>query len=141
MLAVLDAANQRTESAAESVGALDENDDEDDGDESIVDQVTDDQMDQAEDVFADLPPGLFFDTIRTDTIEGMFSDPSYGGNIAMVGWLMLGYPGAQRSYSPTDMMQGSPRVPQPMHQLTAMSPDRPGGHPAVEQHHDDHVSD
>lgn len=145
VLAVLDAVQQRSEAAADEVGALPGNGAEDEADEgddpSIVDQVTDDQMDQAEDVFGDLSPGLFFSTLRTDTIEGMFSDPSYGGNVGMVGWLLLGYPGSQRSYSPQDMMNGSVRTPQPMHELTAMSPDRPGGHPALEQHDGSHVGD
>ncbi len=45
----------------------------------------------------------FFTTLRTHTIEGMFADPMYGGNRDMVGWKMIGYPGAQRSYSPMDL--------------------------------------
>lgn len=92
-------------------------------------------LDQAEEVFDQLDPGLFFSTLRTDTIEGMFADPLYGGNAGMVGWALIGYPGAQRSYSPKEMLHGADRQPQPMHQLTAMNPDRPGGgRPALEQH-------
>lgn len=92
-------------------------------------------LDQAEEVFGELDPGLFFSTLRADTIEGMFADPLYGGNAGMVGWALIGYPGSQRSYSPHEMLHGADREPQPMHQLTAMNPDRPGGgRPALEQH-------
>jgi gluconate 2-dehydrogenase gamma chain len=45
----------------------------------------------------------FFTQLRNDTIEGMFSDPMYGGNRDMVGWKLVGYPGAQRLYTPEDM--------------------------------------
>lgn len=42
----------------------------------------------------------FFTQLRNDTIEGMFSDPMYGGNQGLVGWELIGYPGAQRIYTP-----------------------------------------
>ncbi len=35
----------------------------------------------------------FFNLIRQHTLEGMFSDPYYGGNANFVGWNMLGFPG------------------------------------------------
>lgn len=38
--------------------------------------------------------GMFFDFLRTVTIEGVFSDPLYGGNKNMEGWDMVEYPGA-----------------------------------------------
>ncbi|HEY8448024.1 MAG TPA: gluconate 2-dehydrogenase subunit 3 family protein [Thermomicrobiales bacterium] len=53
--------------------------------------------------FDDPSPQAFFTTLRTHTIEGMFSDPMYGGNRDMVGWKMIGYPGAQRAYSPDEL--------------------------------------
>jgi gluconate 2-dehydrogenase gamma chain len=34
--------------------------------------------------------GDFFSTIRTHTIEGMFSDPKYHGNAGRVGWQLMG---------------------------------------------------
>lgn len=40
---------------------------------------------------------------RDQTIEGFFCDPAYGGNRDMVGWKMVGFPGAQWGYSPDDM--------------------------------------
>ncbi|WP_247729713.1 gluconate 2-dehydrogenase subunit 3 family protein [Halovivax limisalsi] len=35
----------------------------------------------------------FFGLVRQNTIEGMFSDPMYGGNREMVGWRLKGFPG------------------------------------------------
>jgi gluconate 2-dehydrogenase gamma chain len=40
----------------------------------------------------------FFVLLRRHTIEGMFCDPMHGGNVDMVGWQMLGFPGPQMSY-------------------------------------------
>jgi hypothetical protein len=45
----------------------------------------------------------FFTQLRNDTIEGMFSDPMYGGNQGLVGWELIGYPGAQRIYTPDNI--------------------------------------
>lgn len=146
ILRVLDAVQQRTEDAAASDAAESgssgegedggEGGDANGGDEP---QVSAQEMDRAEDVFGELNPGLFFTTVHTDTIEGMFSDPHYGGNRDMVGWALLGYPGSQRSYSPAEMLGGTTKAPQPMHQLSPMNPDRAaGGRSALEQDHEGH---
>jgi gluconate 2-dehydrogenase gamma chain len=37
--------------------------------------------------------GGFFALIRRHAIEGMFGDPSWGGNANRVGWELIGYPG------------------------------------------------
>jgi gluconate 2-dehydrogenase gamma chain len=37
----------------------------------------------------------FFNLVRTHTIQGMFSDPFYGGNANFIGWELIGYPGAR----------------------------------------------
>jgi len=56
----------------------------------------------------DSPDGKsFFTQLRNDTIEGMFSDPMYGGNQNMVGWKLIGYPGAQHRYTPDDINNAS----------------------------------
>lgn len=81
----------------------------------------------AEQAFGEIGPGAFFSTVRTDTIEGMFSDPSYGGNEGYAGWLMIGYPGAQRAYSPAQMLLGVRRRPQQLADMPAMNADRPDG--------------
>jgi gluconate 2-dehydrogenase gamma chain len=41
---------------------------------------------------------LFFQLLRTLTIEGMMSDPLHGGNAGMIGWQMIGYPGPLMSF-------------------------------------------
>ena len=40
----------------------------------------------------------FFFLLQRSTIEGVYSDPLYGGNKNMDGWRMKEFPGAQASY-------------------------------------------
>jgi gluconate 2-dehydrogenase gamma chain len=49
-------------------------------------------------------PQAFFNTLRTHTIEGMFSDPIYGGNKDFAGWRLVGFPGAIPVFSKDDML-------------------------------------
>jgi hypothetical protein len=44
----------------------------------------------------------FFNLVRTHTIQGMFSDPYYGGNANFVGWDLLGYPGLRMMVTEDD---------------------------------------
>jgi gluconate 2-dehydrogenase gamma chain len=39
------------------------------------------------------PARVFFNTIYQNVMEGMFSDPMYGGNRNKAGWKMIGFPG------------------------------------------------
>jgi|SRR5580700_377347 gluconate 2-dehydrogenase gamma chain len=39
----------------------------------------------------------FFSLLRRHTIEGMFCDPMHGGNIDLIGWQMVGFPGPRMS--------------------------------------------
>jgi len=48
--------------------------------------------------FPSMPGSLFFRQVLTNTKEGFFADPQYGGNKNMAGWKMLGFPGAQGDY-------------------------------------------
>ena len=41
---------------------------------------------------------VFFLQMITDVQQGFFADPIYGGNRDMVGWRMIGYPGARYNY-------------------------------------------
>lgn len=41
---------------------------------------------------------MFFGQLLTNTMEGFFSDPIYGGNRDMVSWKMIGFPGARYDY-------------------------------------------
>src|ERR1700674_3117160 len=45
----------------------------------------------------------FFSILRTHTMEGMFADPLYGGNKDFAGWRLVGFPGAQAIFTPTDL--------------------------------------
>ena len=45
----------------------------------------------------------FFNILRTHTMEGMFADPLYGGNKDFAGWRLVGFPGAQAIFTPTDL--------------------------------------
>jgi gluconate 2-dehydrogenase gamma chain len=57
---------------------------------------------------------LFFDLLRQNTIEGMFCDPMHGGNIDMVGWQLIGFPGPRMSnYDDVDKHFGEAFRPKP----------------------------
>ena len=40
----------------------------------------------------------FFSLLRSTTIEGVYSDPTYGGNRNMEGWKMIQYPGPRMGW-------------------------------------------
>ncbi len=42
----------------------------------------------------------FFEVVRRHTLEGMFGDPSYGGNANFAGWELIEYPGPRMYVSP-----------------------------------------
>jgi gluconate 2-dehydrogenase gamma chain len=48
--------------------------------------------------FDDVSARGFFDLLLQNTQEGFFADPMYGGNRDMVGWKMVGFPGARYDY-------------------------------------------
>ena len=41
----------------------------------------------------------FFNLVRAHTIQGVFSDPFYGGNANFIGWDLIGYPGVRTGVS------------------------------------------
>src|SRR5215217_1029237 len=92
---------------------------------NFVDLSTDQQDQILTDMDADKATGFegpsgkgFFTQLRNDTIEGTFSDPMYGGNRDLVGWKLVGYPGAQRFYTPDDIKNPNfKRDPQSLAQL------------------------
>ncbi len=57
-------------------------------------------------------PGIgaqaFFNLLLSHTIAGFFADPVYGGNVNMVGWKLIGFPGAQLSYANEILNFGAP---------------------------------
>jgi gluconate 2-dehydrogenase gamma chain len=66
----------------------------------------------------------FFSILRTHTMEGMFADPLYGGNKDFAGWRLVGFPGAQAIFTPTDLQskQEFTRAPIVGLQITAKGP-------------------
>lgn len=64
---------------------------------------------------------LFFSLLRKNTIEGMFCDPIHGGNVDMVGWQLVGFPGPRMSnYDEIEKYYGQAFRPRPitLHQAT-----------------------
>lgn len=49
--------------------------------------------------FRKIPGREWLAQARTDTIDGYFCDPIYGGNKGMGAWKMIGFPGPFRNYS------------------------------------------
>lgn len=41
---------------------------------------------------------MLFTAIHTNTVEGFFADPIYGGNRDMVGWKLVGFPGTRYDF-------------------------------------------
>ncbi|THG32816.1 gluconate 2-dehydrogenase subunit 3 family protein [Naasia lichenicola] len=50
--------------------------------------------------------GQFYRVVREHTVQGFFGDPAYGGNRDVVGWKLVGFPGAQWGYSREQMQPG-----------------------------------
>lgn len=50
----------------------------------------------------------FFELLLAYTIAGFFADPVHGGNRDMVGWKMIGFPGAQMGYGNEILNYGVP---------------------------------
>ncbi len=53
----------------------------------------------------------FFARVRRLTLEGMFSDPYYGGNKNFAGWDLIRYPGPRLAVSPEEQKMGTPPRP------------------------------
>ena len=52
---------------------------------------------QQDDKLKQIENSVFFNLLRRNTIEGMFCDPIHGGNVDMVGWQLIGFPGPRMS--------------------------------------------
>ena len=48
----------------------------------------------------------FFDLVLTHAMEGMFGDPSYGGNANLAGWRLIGYPWVPPAWTERDQQFG-----------------------------------
>lgn len=50
----------------------------------------------------------FFGLLRAHVVAGFFADPVHGGNRDMIGWKLIGFPGAQISYTANISNYGQP---------------------------------
>jgi gluconate 2-dehydrogenase gamma chain len=66
----------------------------------------------------------FFATIREHTLEGMFSDPAYGGNQNFAGWDLIGYSGVVMPLPAKDQKLGI--TVKPVHASTYAKGQYPG---------------
>jgi gluconate 2-dehydrogenase gamma chain len=66
-------------------------------DTTALDQVLKD-LESGTIQLSSLPSPVFFETLLANCIEGFFADPAYGGNRDMVGWRMVGFPGAYAQF-------------------------------------------
>jgi gluconate 2-dehydrogenase gamma chain len=63
---------------------------------------------------AQIESTMFFSLLRQNTIEGVFSDPIHGGNVDMIGWQLIGFPGPRMSnYEDVDKHFGEAFRPKP----------------------------
>ncbi len=62
---------------------------------------------------ANCSPGsaAFFNLLRSQTIDGTFCDPYYGGNRNFVGWDLLRYPGIRLTASEAEVAAGASLTP------------------------------
>jgi gluconate 2-dehydrogenase gamma chain len=51
---------------------------------------------------------VFFNLVRTHTLQGMLTDPFYGGNKNFIGWAWIGYPGLRMPVKRDDQRLGMP---------------------------------
>lgn len=64
------------------------------------------QMEKGEVQFAHTDARAFFALLLQNVREGYFADPIYGGNKDMVGWKLLGFPGARYDFRDQLAMKG-----------------------------------
>jgi gluconate 2-dehydrogenase gamma chain len=67
---------------------------------------------------------LFSEVVQSDAAQGWLADPAYGGNRDLSVWKAIGYPGAQRAYTPEEMRSGNAH--RPTQGMRQMSPSVPG---------------
>ena len=71
----------------------------------------------------------FFNMVRNHTLQGMFSDPYYGGNANYIGWDLIGYPGIRMVVAPDEQsMKKPPKVLRKSAYDEAMFSKRGGNH-------------
>ncbi|KAF1030982.1 MAG: Gluconate 2-dehydrogenase subunit 3 [Pseudomonas sp.] len=56
------------------------------------------QLEVGDAQFDAVPAKIFFSLLLQNTKEGFFCDPIHGGNKGMVGWTLIGFPGARADF-------------------------------------------
>ncbi|BDH47506.1 gluconate 2-dehydrogenase [Salmonella enterica subsp. enterica serovar Choleraesuis] len=69
------------------------------------------QMESGKPEFKQVPSKIFFAALLQNTREGFFSDPIHGGNQGMVGWKLIGFPGARADFM--DWVERNEKYPFP----------------------------
>ena len=91
-----------------------------------LEQLADNELDGFETDIPMFSGAAFFNMLLTHTRVGMFGDPLYGGNRHLVGWQLVGYPGARRAYTAQDMLtEGTPLEPWSLAKLPPFHPGQP----------------
>lgn len=67
----------------------------------------------------------FFEVVREHILQGTFGDPAYGGNRDLVGWRLLGFPGARWGYTLEEMDPGVDATGLPVKSLADLRHERP----------------
>src|ERR1700761_9398181 len=68
---------------------------------------------QRDAILAEFEEGAFFELLRDHVLQGMFGDPSYGGNRDRGGWRLLSYPGPKLVWSEAEQQLDAPAAPAP----------------------------
>jgi gluconate 2-dehydrogenase gamma chain len=84
-------------------------------DGNAIQSATTDQAPSGTENLRQMAPGspgigatAFFNLLRAHVIAGFFADPVHGGNRDMVGWKLIGFPGAQFEYRDNILQYGQP---------------------------------
>jgi gluconate 2-dehydrogenase gamma chain len=62
----------------------------------------------------EIPGTAFFTLLLSDTKDGFFADPVYGGNKDMIGWKLVGFPGVAADYSELIARHNQPYLVEPV---------------------------
>jgi len=66
-----------------------------------------------------------FELVWRHLREGLFADPAHGGNRDMLGWRLIGFPGAQFGYTEAEQALDAPVARMPRPRATLPQPARP----------------
>jgi gluconate 2-dehydrogenase gamma chain len=72
------------------------------------------EMERGTTELPDVPVAEFFSMLLSNTMEGFFADPIYGGNRDKIGWRLVGFPGVGAAYRNRVEQFGEPYVVEPV---------------------------